>query len=118
MTDHDFDEGAGSRKADSAKRRQGISAPVPGLTDVAGLMDSLSLEQALKDAEIANARVVDLTQRLVAAQRQTVELQSSMADLEVKFADQRARYQRVVGSHAYRMAHRYWRVLGALRGVE
>jgi hypothetical protein len=97
-----------------AKRRQGSSAPVLALTDVASSLDALSLEQALKDVDIANARVVDLTQRLVAAQQQIVDTQATMVLLE----QQRARYQRVLSSRAYRTANRYWRILSALRGVE
>jgi hypothetical protein len=118
MSSDAFETGAGSPKAGVAKRRQASGVPALGLTDVAGSLDALSLEQALKDVDIANARVVDLTQRLVSAHQQIVDTQVAMAQLEAKMAEQRARYQRVLSSRAYRIANRYWRILGALRGME
>jgi predicted nucleic acid-binding Zn-ribbon protein len=118
MGDHDVDEAAGSSRAGVArKRREGGDQP-PEINEVTNAMDALSLEQALKDVDIANGRVVDLTQRLIAAQGQIADLQTALAQLEVKAADQRARYQRVTKSHAYRLAQRYWAILGAWRGLE
>ena len=38
-------------------------------------IDRLSLEQALRDFEIANARVVDLTQRLISSNDKVISLQ-------------------------------------------
>jgi chromosome segregation ATPase len=43
-------------------------------TSLDGQMDSLSLEQALLDFERANARVIDLTQRLLEASDELIEL--------------------------------------------
>jgi len=54
----------------------------------------------------------------VSAQQESVDTQAAMAQLEAKMAEQRARYQRVLSSRAYRIANRYWRILGALRGME
>jgi hypothetical protein len=45
-------------------------------------IDNLSLEQALRDFEAANARVLDLTQRLLTSERQRQE-----------FADQLERFR-------------------------
>ena len=38
-------------------------------------IDQVSLEQALRDFDVANARVIDLTRRLVASEREIVALQ-------------------------------------------
>jgi hypothetical protein len=43
-----------------------------------GQLDSLSLEQALLDFERANARVIDLTQRLLEASDELVELKAEL----------------------------------------
>ena len=48
--------------------------PVDGDIQLEREMDRLSLEQAVRDFEIANARVIDLTQRLIAANQRIVEL--------------------------------------------
>jgi predicted nuclease with TOPRIM domain len=56
-----------------------------------GQLDSLSLEQALLDFERANARVIDLTQRLLEASDELVELK---AELRVTTAELEAvRYE-------------------------
>jgi hypothetical protein len=78
-------------------------------------MDELSLEQALKDVDVANARVIDLTQRLIAAQQRTVDLQATVGRLQVELIELRARHNQMRSSRAFRLADRYWRVLGALR---
>lgn len=43
-----------------------------------GQLDSLSLEQALLDFERANARVIDLTRRLLEASDELVELKAKL----------------------------------------
>ena len=78
-------------------------------------LDQLSLEQALKDVEIANARVIDLTQRLIAAQNRTIELEGLVQGLQAELHELRTRYDQMRNSRAFRMADRYWMVLGALR---
>jgi hypothetical protein len=118
MIADDFDAGVAPRQAIVAKRRKATGAPPDGIADTASLMDALSLEQALKDVDIANARVLDLTQRLIAAQQQTIDLQRAMSRLETKLAEQLARYQNLRNSRAYRIANRYWRILAVLRGLE
>jgi hypothetical protein len=59
-------------------------------------MDALSLTQALLDFEMANARVLDLTARLVEANARVIKLQTTVdetsvhrAALEAEFAAQR-----------------------------
>jgi hypothetical protein len=78
-------------------------------------LDQLSLEQALKDVDIANARVIDLTQRLIAAQHRTIELEEAVERLQVELRELRAQRDQMRNSRAFRMADRYWKVLGALR---
>jgi chromosome segregation ATPase len=82
---------------------------------VAEGLDELSLEQALKDVDLANARVMDLTQRLIAAQRHTRELQMTLDRVQVELSELRAMHDEMRNSRAFRTADRYWRVLGAFR---
>jgi hypothetical protein len=46
-------------------------------------LDVISLEQALKDFEIANARVVDLTQRLLESERKRAEIANELEQLRL-----------------------------------
>jgi hypothetical protein len=39
--------------------------PFPSITELAARLDAVSLEQALRDVEEANARVMELTQRVI-----------------------------------------------------
>jgi hypothetical protein len=57
--------------------------------DVSKSLDEISLEQALLDVDIANARVADLTSRLVSARLELSELAAlrrQVADLEAQLA--------------------------------
>lgn len=54
-------------------------------------LDRLSLEQALRDVEIANARVVDLTQRLIRISDELAETQRQEASLRRFVEEMRAR---------------------------
>lgn len=49
---------------------------------VAESLDRLSLEQALRDVEVANARVVDLTARLTTSHAELRELRTQVAELQ------------------------------------
>lgn len=51
-------------------------------------LDRVSLEQALRDFEVANARVLDLTQRLIASERRRAEVENELLQLRLS---QRAR---------------------------
>jgi hypothetical protein len=53
-------------------------------------LDRISLEQALKDFEIANARVVDLTKRLVESERERQEVTSHLEELKLRLASSEA----------------------------
>ena len=73
----------------------------------AGALDRLSLEQALTDFEVANARVIDLTKRLVEASDELIRLRH-----EVELLRPEAEAAR--GSRAFliaRRARRFWRQL-------
>lgn len=71
--------GSGSQHPDSEGHQPTIDAAT---------IDRLSLEQALRDFEVANVRVVDLTGRLTAMHQQMLDLQhqSSLAHLQVASA--------------------------------
>jgi hypothetical protein len=49
-------------------------------------LDQLSLAQALIDFEVANARVIDLTARLVDAHRKNAELSAELDTLQAQVA--------------------------------
>lgn len=52
-------------------------------TTFADRVDALSLEQALQDFEVANARVLDLTHRLTELNRELVDLRSEHERLRI-----------------------------------
>lgn len=97
------------------------TAPVPDHEELRRQIDALSLSQALLDFEVANARVLDLTARLVDASRQVGDLQKAndglRADLEASKAEierLEKRYRRLVASTSYRWANRLWTIRKAL----
>jgi len=53
-------------------------------------LDTISLEQALKDFEIANARVVDLTQRLLDSERRRADIADELEQLKLRAAGQQS----------------------------
>jgi hypothetical protein len=67
-------------------------------------MDRLSLEQAIRDFEIANGRVVDLTQRLISSNERAVQLQQELDRTQTALVELNSRHQEVIGSQAYRLA--------------
>jgi len=77
-------------------------------------LDRLSLTQALVDAEMATARVIDLTERLVDARDQIVNLRSELEHLRIEYTQYRAEQERMKSSAAYRLADRIWAVRNAL----
>ena len=78
-------------------------------------IDRLSLEQALRDFEVANARVVDLTQRLISANDKVVEQQQELDQLRVELTQLRSVHEEMRGSAAFRIANRLWAMRNALR---
>jgi hypothetical protein len=87
-------------------------------TDAASLreeIDRLSLEQALRDFEVANARVVDLTQRLISANDRVVDQQRELDQLRVELTELRSVHEAMRGSAAFRIANKLWAMRNALR---
>ena len=78
-------------------------------------IDRLSLEQSLRDFEIANARVVDLTKRLVAANQRIVLLQREADQARVELGELRARHDAMQSSAAFRIADKIWALRNLLR---
>ena len=78
-------------------------------------MDRLSLEQAVKDFEIANVRVVDLTQRLITANERIVELQRNTDALQTAHTELLNRHGAMVESTAYGLAHKMWTLRNLMR---
>jgi hypothetical protein len=69
-----------SENAARAAELVDVSAPRSSLTET---VDRLSLEQALKDFEVANARTLDLTHRLTELNRELLELRSEHEKLRI-----------------------------------
>jgi hypothetical protein len=78
-------------------------------------LDRLSLTQALVDAEMATARVIDLTERLVDARQQLVRLRTELEHLRIDYTQYRAEQERIQVSPAYRLATKLFAIRDALR---
>jgi predicted nucleic acid-binding Zn-ribbon protein len=76
-------------------------------------LDQISLEQALRDFEVANARVVDLTQRVISLTRQLRDTQDEVERLRIEARSARAEAEAIKRSRAYNIA----RHLGDLRSI-
>lgn len=85
-------------------------------TDETHTLDELSLTQALLDFEIANARVIDLTHRLVEANRLIGELRQEVDDVRMELSEMTSLHERMQGSHAFRIASKIWALRNAVRG--
>ena len=112
----------------------GEAVAVPSEQALQQSLDRLSLTQALLDVEVANARVLDLTARLVEANRRAdalrVDVDASraeaalvraQADAEVaqvraEMAAHQAYLDEQRSSGAYRWAAKVWNLRNALRG--
>lgn len=79
-------------------------------------MDSLSLERTLADFEIANARVLDLTKRLVQSDQLIAGLQSELSAVRAELRELEARHEAMRSSQAFRLAARIWALRNAMRG--
>jgi hypothetical protein len=91
-------------------------SPTRSPDTLAGQMDALSLQQALIDFEVANARTRDLTQRLVGLAADNQRLEHELAEVREEFDRERALWTEVRGSHAFRLASRIWNLRNALKG--
>lgn len=78
-------------------------------------IDQLSLEQALRDFEVANARVIDLTGRLISANSRIVDLQREVDEVRVELTQLRTTHEAMRGSAAFRLANKIWALRNALR---
>ena len=83
-------------------------------TDVEHELDRLSLAQALRDFEVANARVVDLTQRLVGASQELVAARQELETLRREHEELRAEHDQMRRSRAFRLASKIWAIRNAL----
>lgn len=72
--------------------------------ELAQAMDRLSLDQALIDFEVANARVVDLTQRLIAAGEEVAALRREVEVLRAERREQQRHMEALSNSRALRLA--------------
>jgi hypothetical protein len=80
-------------------------------TSLTEQMDRLSLEQALRDFELANARVLDLTQRIITATNEINSLRHQLESLRIEYAALVAHNEEMARSRAFKVA----RVLSDLR---
>ena len=78
-------------------------------------MDQLSLEQALLDFEVANARVLDLTQRLVELANVNNGQRAEIEHLRLELAALRSVHEQMKSSAAFRIADKVWTIRNALR---
>ena len=94
-------------------------ASQPGAT-TKDKMDAVSLEQALIDAEVATARVVDLTARLLELNRQLdeerVEHQRLREEERQSHDVARNELEAIKRSGAYRLAAKVWALRGRSQG--
>ena len=89
-------------------------AEVPGgETSLQHDLDGLSLEQALLDFEVANARVMDLTRRLVEATTTISELSTELQQLKIEQAALKVAHDQMRSSRAFRTAERIWALRNA-----
>lgn len=77
------------------------AAPVKNTVD----LDGISLEQTLRDFEIANARVIDLTKRLTALNREFVAASSQLQKLKLANKALSEELSAIKGSMAYKSAN-------------
>jgi hypothetical protein len=77
-------------------------------------MDRLALVQALHDFEVANARVVDLTQRLIGTGRELAALRVELSTLQREHEALRAAHDAIQRSRAYKLATMIFAIRKAL----
>ena len=82
--------------------------------DLEADMDRLSLQRALTDFDVANARVVDLTHRYVEATEEIKRLRQELEALRVEHATTLADLDRTRNTKAYKIAERIWALRRAL----
>ena len=85
--------------------------------DVDAQLAHVLLEQSLRDFEVANARVTDVTQRLIEANHQLIELKAKIAALESENVMLRDENEAVRVENSSIKASRLFRLLLVLRGA-
>lgn len=83
-------------------------------TELERELDRLSLTQALRDFEVANARVMDLTQRLIAASNDLVAVRQELDTLRREHEELRSTHDQMRRSRAFKLANRIWAIRNAL----
>jgi predicted nucleic acid-binding Zn-ribbon protein len=78
-------------------------------------LDRLSVEQALRDFEIANARAVDLTHRLVDLSHEVTALREQLVGTESALAAARAENAAIRASATYRLGELTTKIRSRLR---
>ena len=73
-------------------------------TEIDKELDRLSLTQALVDFEVANARVTDLTQRLIDAANEIAALRQELDHERMRYFELTTEHHRMVDSKTYRIA--------------
>lgn len=114
------EEKAGLTKSEGQDKpaAQHVETPQEPLTPHATLtaeLDRESLRQALLDFEVANARVLDLTQRLVESRATIAQLRSDLEEMRLDYSALQSQHHLVVTSRAYRIVDRLRAVKNALR---
>jgi predicted nucleic acid-binding Zn-ribbon protein len=89
-------------------------------TDVVGPelereLDRLSVEQALRDFEIANARTIDVTQRLVDLSTEVRELREKLVATQEALAGSREENRAIRASATFRVAELTTKIRARLR---
>jgi hypothetical protein len=78
-------------------------------------LDRLSVEQALRDFEIANARTVDLTQRLVDLSHEVTDLRERLVATQEALAAAQTENQAIRASATFRLAELSTKLRARLR---
>ena len=79
-------------------------------------LDKVSLRQALLDAEIANARARDLTERLLELSRELTAVRGQLAELQAQHHALVAQVDAQRRSRAYRLTEQWWQLRRAVSG--
>ena len=77
-------------------------------------LDGISLQRALIDFDVANARVIDLTHRYVEATEEIKRLRHDLETLRIQHGSVVAELDRTRSTKAYRIAQRIWALRRAL----
>lgn len=107
----DADEESGARRVLATVGSRPEEASGGSLDDQ---LDRLSLQRALVDFEVANARVIDLTHRYVEATEEIKQLRHDLETLKIEHARALADIDQMRGTRAYRTAERIWALRRAL----